>query len=328
MGRQHPHDERPDAHALGDGGVDVRGRGRNARRRGDARGDRPRGGRGSRPGIASGSGSTNRRPTIRRRSSRTTSTTTTGTPIQPRRVSPCSSSSHRRSAPRSTRWRKADRLLYGFAEHHLTSTFLGTSTGLRRRFDQPDGRVEINGKTADLTSSAYASQHTRDFARRRRRGTHRRTRQASGLGRDTHRPARRAVRDAAAADRGGGPALVYTYWNASARDAEEGRNVFAGRDGTSRIGERLSPAAVAAVLRSRLPRPGVPAVRGRHVRASRPTLGVRQRLTADRSGLGGRRNAAEPDPAARPRAGDGHRTVRRGRQSRSCPAVTARPWTR
>ncbi len=34
--------------------------------------------------------------------------------------------------------------------------------------------------------------------------------------------------------------LVYAYWNASARDAEEGRNVFAGRDGASRIGERLT----------------------------------------------------------------------------------------
>ena len=33
------------------------------------------------------------------------------------------------------------RKLYGFAEHDLTSTFLGTSAGLRRRHDQPTGKV-------------------------------------------------------------------------------------------------------------------------------------------------------------------------------------------
>ena len=137
------------------------------------------------------------------------------------------------------RWRKAERLLYGFAEHHLTSTFLGTSTGLRRRFDQPDGRVEINGKSADLTRSAYASQHTRDFTdvdpsalveELDRRLDWAATRIELPAGRYETLLPPTAVADL----------LVYMYWNASARDAEEGRNVFAGRDG-SRIGDRLAP---------------------------------------------------------------------------------------
>jgi len=38
------------------------------------------------------------------------------------------------------------RKLYGFAEHELTSTFLGTSAGLRLRHDQPSGKVELNAK--------------------------------------------------------------------------------------------------------------------------------------------------------------------------------------
>src|SRR5260370_6096699 len=42
----------------------------------------------------------------------------------------------------------ADRKRYGFAEHDLVSTFLGTSHGLRRRFDQPTGHVELNAKSA------------------------------------------------------------------------------------------------------------------------------------------------------------------------------------
>lgn len=45
------------------------------------------------------------------------------------------------------RSRAADRLLYGFARHELTTTYLGTSTGLRLRHDQPTGTFELNAKT-------------------------------------------------------------------------------------------------------------------------------------------------------------------------------------
>ena len=55
------------------------------------------------------------------------------------------------------------RKLYGFAEHEVTSTFLGTSTGLRLRHDQPTGRVELNAKSADLARSAWTGAATRDF---------------------------------------------------------------------------------------------------------------------------------------------------------------------
>ena len=34
--------------------------------------------------------------------------------------------------------------------------------------------------------------------------------------------------------------MIYAYWTASARDADEGRNVFAAPGGGTRIGERLS----------------------------------------------------------------------------------------
>src|SRR6185437_13562025 len=44
---------------------------------------------------------------------------------------------------------KQDQLLYGFAEHVLTCYYLASSTGLRRRFDQPTGRLELNGKSSD-----------------------------------------------------------------------------------------------------------------------------------------------------------------------------------
>src|SRR5258708_3306320 len=58
----------------------------------------------------------------------------------------------------------AGRKLYGFAEHGVTSTFLGTSAGVRARYDQPTGRLELNAKSADLARSAWAGVAARDFA--------------------------------------------------------------------------------------------------------------------------------------------------------------------
>jgi predicted Zn-dependent protease len=57
-------------------------------------------------------------------------------------------------------FRGADRL-YGFARHELETTFLATSAGLRRRFTQPTGSVEINAKRDG--ASAWAGVSTADF---------------------------------------------------------------------------------------------------------------------------------------------------------------------
>lgn len=54
----------------------------------------------------------------------------------------------------------ADRL-YGFAHHQVHSTWLGTSTGVRRRFTQPTGSIEINGKRGD--ASAWVGSASLDF---------------------------------------------------------------------------------------------------------------------------------------------------------------------
>src|SRR5688500_3568570 len=48
-------------------------------------------------------------------------------------------------------------LLFGFAEHSMATTYLGSSTGLRLRHDQPTGRVELNGKNADFGRSVCAA---------------------------------------------------------------------------------------------------------------------------------------------------------------------------
>ena len=50
---------------------------------------------------------------------------------------------------------KEDRILYGFVDHDVTTTYLGSTTGLRLRHVQPTGHYGCTGKTADLGTSAW-----------------------------------------------------------------------------------------------------------------------------------------------------------------------------
>jgi predicted Zn-dependent protease len=133
----------------------------------------------------------------------------------------------------------AGRKLYGFAEHDLTSTFLGTSAGVRQRYDQPTGRVELNAKSADLERSAWTGVATRDFTdvdvARLDAGLAGRLEAAK---RAIALPAGRyetLLPPTAVAD-----LLTYLYWSAGAKEAAEGRTVFSKPGGGTRVGERLS----------------------------------------------------------------------------------------
>jgi predicted Zn-dependent protease len=133
----------------------------------------------------------------------------------------------------------AGRKLYGFAEHDLVSTFLGTSAGLRLRYDQPTGRIELNAKSADLTRSSWTGAGTRDFTdvdvasldaglAERLAWAERSVPLPPGRYETLLPPT--AVSDL----------LVYLYWQAGAKDAADGRTVFSKAGGGTRVGERLS----------------------------------------------------------------------------------------
>ncbi|MDQ2749284.1 MAG: metallopeptidase TldD-related protein [Actinomycetota bacterium] len=152
------------------------------------------------------------------------------------------------------RWKKADRLLYGFAEHQLTSSFLGSSTGLRRRFDQPDGRIELNGKSGDLSRSAWSGAHSRDYTDVDIAAL------ADALDARLDWAAKRIELPAGRYETILPPSamadlMIYSYWTGSARDAEEGRNVYSRPDGATSIGEQLSELPL--TLRSDPAEPGL-----------------------------------------------------------------------
>ncbi|MEU6758038.1 metallopeptidase TldD-related protein [Streptomyces sp. NPDC046685] len=137
------------------------------------------------------------------------------------------------------RARAGGRELYGFANHELVSTYVGTSTGLRLRHDQPKGTLELNAKSPDRQRSAWAGRSTRDF--KDVDPTALDAELAVRLGwaeRRIELPAGRyetLLPPTAVAD-----LLIYQMWSAAARDAVEGRTVFSKPGGGTRLGEKLS----------------------------------------------------------------------------------------
>lgn len=152
------------------------------------------------------------------------------------------------------RARSGGRELYGFASHETVSTYLGTSTGLRLRHDQPTGTLELNAKSPDHTRSAWAGRSTRDFKDVDPGALD--TELAERLGwaeRRVELPAGRyetLLPPSAVAD-----LLIYQLWSASGRDATEGRTVFSKPGGGTRTGERLSELPL--TLRSDPDEPGL-----------------------------------------------------------------------
>ncbi|GAA3036512.1 TldD/PmbA family protein [Streptomyces glomeratus] len=131
------------------------------------------------------------------------------------------------------------RELYGFANHEVVSTYIGTSTGLRLRHDQPSGTLELNAKSPDRTRSAWAGCSTRDFEdvdpvaldaelSQRLAWAERRVELPAGRYETLLPPT--AVADL----------LIYQMWSSTGRDAAEGRTVFSKPGGGTRVGEKLS----------------------------------------------------------------------------------------
>jgi predicted Zn-dependent protease len=139
---------------------------------------------------------------------------------------------------------RADGLrLYGYATHDVTTTWLGSSTGLRRRHSDRSGYVEMTGKDASPGGSSWVGTSTRDWSdvdvdaldselRRRLSWGHRTVELPPGRYETLLPPS--AVADL----------MVSSYWRAAGRDAAEGRSVFTRGGGRTRVGERLAPSGL------------------------------------------------------------------------------------
>jgi len=133
-------------------------------------------------------------------------------------------------------FRATDRL-YGFAHHSVSTTFLASSTGLRRRYTQPTGAVEINAKRGD--ASAWVGIGTPDFVNvptdllleqlSTRLGWARRSVELPAGRYETIMP------PSTVADM-----MLDLTWSMAGRGAQEGRTAFSAPGGGTRVGERLT----------------------------------------------------------------------------------------
>jgi predicted Zn-dependent protease len=133
-------------------------------------------------------------------------------------------------------FRGADRL-YGFAHHSVSTTFLASSTGLRRRYTQPSGGVEINAKRGD--ASAWAGVGTADFVDVSTDSLLEQLSTRLGWAqRRVELPAGRyetVMPPSTVADM-----MIYLGWSMAGRAAQEGRSAFSAPGGGTRVGERLT----------------------------------------------------------------------------------------
>lgn len=131
------------------------------------------------------------------------------------------------------------RVLSGFAIHEVRTTYLGSSSGTRRRHVQPTGAIELVARAADGSASSWAGTGTADFS-----GVSLAEMDERLVGRlgwakrkvdlDAGRYEVVMPPDAVA------DLVLEIDFAASGREAEDGGSAFSAPNGRTRIGERLT----------------------------------------------------------------------------------------
>ena len=126
---------------------------------------------------------------------------------------------------------------YGYAERVVTTTYLATSAGVRRRHVQPEGHLTVTAK--DEQASTWAGRSTRDFTdvslsdvdadlRTRLSWSARQVDLSPGRYRTVLPPS--SVADL----------MIYAYWEMSALSAHDGRTVYADPGRGTKVGRAMA----------------------------------------------------------------------------------------
>ncbi|WP_125777355.1 metallopeptidase TldD-related protein [Antribacter gilvus] len=129
------------------------------------------------------------------------------------------------------------RTLFGYVEHGVVTTYLGSSTGVRLRHEQPTGTFGMTGKAG--AGSAWVGHSARDLSDVDVAALDAQLAQRLGWAeRRVDLPAGRydtVLPPTCVAD-----LLVYAYLMMDARDAHDGRSPFSRAGGGTRVGDNLS----------------------------------------------------------------------------------------
>ena len=125
---------------------------------------------------------------------------------------------------------------FGYAEQAVITTYVGTSTGTRARFEGPEARLELTAKSHERSRSAWAGRSGRWLSEFDVASVDAELRQGlewQGTRIDIEPGRHTAVlTPSATAD-----LIIDLYWSSMARDAAEGRSVWSTAGGGTRLGE-------------------------------------------------------------------------------------------
>ena len=137
------------------------------------------------------------------------------------------------------RARQAGHVLAGFAQHRLDTTYLGTSSGVRRRHEQPTGCLELVARADGGARSSWVGVGSPWFEDVDVHSLHDRLeRRLAWAERRVDLPAGRydtVLPPDCTAD-----LMVCLAWAMSGRDALDGRSAFSAPGGKTKIGQRLA----------------------------------------------------------------------------------------
>lgn len=160
--------------------------------------------------------------------------------------------------------------LAGFVSHSLGTTYLGSSSGLRRRFVQPTGSFEIMSR-ATGSASTWTAVGTPDFSDVTVAALEEEL--ARRLGWAKRRIELEAGRyDVVLPPTAVGDFMAFLYFNAGGQDAEDGKTVFSKAGGKTRVGDRLS--TLPFQLRSNPLEPGIECAPFLSISSSSPQASV------------------------------------------------------
>ena len=134
--------------------------------------------------------------------------------------------------------RRAGIATFGYSEFQTATTFVATSTGLRRRHTERIGKVEITGKTPDFARSSWVGRITHDFLDIDLRVMFETLRQRlDWAARSREMPA--GAYDVLLEPSPAADLAISAYWFMTRRDADEGRSPYSKPGGGTLIGDRL-----------------------------------------------------------------------------------------
>jgi predicted Zn-dependent protease len=132
---------------------------------------------------------------------------------------------------------EAGTVLSGFCDHHAVTTYLGSTTGLRRRYAQPTGSLQLVGRRDGR--SAWAGVGTADFAGHGLEPLEEQVARGLDWAATTiDVPAGR--HEVVLPPSAVGDLMLFLLDATGGREAEEGRTVFSRAGGGTRIGEVLT----------------------------------------------------------------------------------------